>query len=205
MSVGPGGVQLPAFHTCVGAGRERQTPKWYQEHGERLQPAESQAWILTLPFYPSAGIELLLSTRIVTADVKQKTLTTASGESLSYQTLIVATGARVRSTTSLSSLCPLFPMPTSACAQVLRLEDFGVLGSECGRICYLRDLEDADRLVETMAACKGGKAVVIGGGYIGMEVAAALTNNSISTTMVFPENHCSKPPSSLQYREVRGE
>lgn len=93
----------------------------------------------------------------------------------------------------------------SSCSQVLRLEEFGVRGSECGRICYLRDLEDADRLVETMAGCKGGKAVVIGGGYIGMEVAAALINNGISTTMVFPENHCSKPSSLPRHREVSGE
>ncbi|KAH7276413.1 hypothetical protein KP509_39G006100 [Ceratopteris richardii] len=36
---------------------------------------------------------------------------------------------------------------------------------------------------------KGGTAVVIGGGYIGMECAAALISNNIGVTMVFPEHH----------------
>ncbi|GMP29280.1 hypothetical protein CsSME_00004455 [Camellia sinensis var. sinensis] len=36
----------------------------------------------------------------------------------------------------------------------------------------------------------GGNAVVIGGGYIGMECAASLVINKINVTMVFPEEHC---------------
>jgi len=51
--------------------------------------------------------------------------------------------------------------------QPVRLEDFGVSGVECGRICYLRDIQDADKLVAAMDECRGGRAVVIGGGYIG--------------------------------------
>jgi monodehydroascorbate reductase (NADH) len=43
-----------------------------------------------------------------------------------------------------------------------------------------------------MSSCSGGNAVVMGGGYIGMECAAALVTNKIKVTMVFPEKHCSK-------------
>lgn len=50
------------------------------------------------------GIELVLDTRVVAADVKQKTLRTAAGETISYQTLIVATGARVSFNRNRSSL-----------------------------------------------------------------------------------------------------
>lgn len=32
-------------------------------------------------------------------------------------------------------------------------------------------------------------ALVIGGGYIGMECAAAVANNGVPTTLVFPETH----------------
>lgn len=64
--------------------------------------------------------------------------------------------------------------------------------SSCRGVCYLRDLEDAQLLVETMAQCRGGKAVVVGGGYIGMEVAAALVGNGIGVTMVYPEPHLSE-------------
>ncbi len=65
-------------------------------------------------------------------------------------------------------------------------------GSDAERVCYLRDLADANRLFDVMQDCPGGNAVVIGGGYIGMECAASLVINKINVTMVFPEAHCSK-------------
>ncbi|KAF5799682.1 putative monodehydroascorbate reductase (NADH) [Helianthus annuus] len=138
-------ARLPAFHTCVGANEERLTPKWYKEH----------------------GIELILGTRVKSADVRRKTLLTAAGETISYKYLIIATGARA-----------------------LRLEEFGVSGSDAENVCYLRDLADATRLADVMQTSTGGNAVVIGGGYIGMEVAASLVINKINVSMVFPEPHC---------------
>lgn len=138
-------ARLPAFHTCVGANGERLTPKWYKEH----------------------GIELVLGTRVKSADVKRKTLLTVAGETISYKILIIATGARA-----------------------LKLEEFGVSGLDAENVCYLRDLADANRLVNVMQSCTGGSAVVIGGGYIGMECAASLVINKINVTMVFPEAHC---------------
>lgn len=138
-------ARLPSFHTCVGANEERLTPKWYKEH----------------------GIELVLGTRVKSADVRRKTLLTATGETISYKILIIATGARA-----------------------LKLEEFGVKGSDAEHVCYLRDLADATRLVDVMQSCSDGNAVVIGGGYIGMECAASLVINKINVTMVFPEAHC---------------
>ncbi|OIW12392.1 hypothetical protein TanjilG_04141 [Lupinus angustifolius] len=138
-------ARLPSFHTCVGANEERLTPKWYKEH----------------------GIELILGTAVKSADVKRKTLLTATGETISYKVLIVATGARA-----------------------LKLEEFGVTGSDAENVCYLRDIADANRLLDAMQSAPGGKAVVIGGGYIGMECAASLVINKLSVTMVFPEAHC---------------
>ncbi|KAM7506616.1 hypothetical protein LguiA_017069 [Lonicera macranthoides] len=138
-------ARLPSFHTCVGANEERLIPKWYKEH----------------------GIELVLGTRVKSADVRRKTLLTATGETISYKILIVATGARA-----------------------LKLEEFGVSGSDAENVCYLRDLADATRIVRVMETCSGGNAIVIGGGYIGMECAASLVINKINVTMVFPEAHC---------------
>lgn len=43
----------------------------------------------------ATGIEYLTSTRVVSADVAAKTLTTAGGDTISYEKLVVATGARV--------------------------------------------------------------------------------------------------------------
>ncbi|KAF3976431.1 hypothetical protein CMV_000403 [Castanea mollissima] len=138
-------ARLPSFHTCVGDNEERLTPKWYKEH----------------------GIELVLGTRVKSADVRRKTLLTATGETISYRILLVATGARA-----------------------LKLEEFGVTGSDAENVCYLRDLADANKIFDAMQSCPGGNAIVIGGGYIGMECAASLVINKINVTMVFPEAHC---------------
>ncbi|KAL6497543.1 Monodehydroascorbate reductase 4, peroxisomal [Orobanche hederae] len=138
-------ARLPSFHCCVGTNEERLLPKWYKEN----------------------GIELILGTRVKSADVRRKTLLTATGETISYKYLIIATGARA-----------------------LKLEEFGVNGLDAANVCYLRDLADADRLVDVMQSCSGGNAVVIGGGYIGMECAASLVINKLNVTMVFPEAQC---------------
>ncbi|CAN6233775.1 unnamed protein product [Urochloa humidicola] len=140
-----GSARLPAFHTCVGANDQLLIQDWYKEH----------------------GIELMLRTKVVSADVRGKTLLTSSGEVIIYTTLIVATGARV-----------------------LKLEEFGVSRSDAENVCYLRNIVDADKLVRVMRSCPGGNAVVIGGGYIGMECAAALIANKIKVTIVFPGKHC---------------
>ncbi|XP_022851568.1 monodehydroascorbate reductase 4, peroxisomal-like isoform X1 [Olea europaea var. sylvestris] len=140
-------ARLPSFHCCVGSNEEKLTPKYYKEH----------------------GIELILNTQVKSADVRRNTLQTATGETISYKILIVATGARP-----------------------LKLEEFGVSGSDAANVCYLRDMVDAERLVNVMQSSSGGNAIVIGGGYIGMECAASLAINKLNVTMVFPEAHCSE-------------
>ncbi|GFR52753.1 hypothetical protein Agub_g15360 [Astrephomene gubernaculifera] len=139
-----GAARLPGFHTCVGGGGERQPPEWY---GEK-------------------GIAYLTGSRVTKADLATKALTLESGEVVSYDKLIIATGAR-----------PIF------------LTEFKTPGADLRGLHYLRDVKDADALVAAMAATKeaGGKAVVVGGGYIGMEVAAGLAANGLPVTMVFPD------------------
>jgi NADPH-dependent 2,4-dienoyl-CoA reductase/sulfur reductase-like enzyme len=72
-----------------------------------------------------------------------------------------------------------------------------VQGAEANNILYLRDIDDADKLVAAMQSKKDGKAVVVGGGYIGLELSAALKINNFDVTMVYPEPWCSK--SSYSY------
>lgn len=118
-------------------------------------------------WYAEKGITLILSTEIVKADLASKTLVSAAGESFKYQTLIIATGSTV-----------------------LRLSDFGVQGADSKNIFYLREIDDADQLVEALKAKKNGKAVVVGGGYIGLELSAVLRLNNIEVNMVYPEPWC---------------
>jgi len=67
-----------------------------------------------------------------------------------------------------------------------------VEGADAKNIFYLREVDDADKLYEAIKAKKNGKAVVVGGGYIGLELSAVLKLNNIDVTMVYPEPWCSK-------------
>ncbi|XP_042014499.1 monodehydroascorbate reductase [Salvia splendens] len=118
-------------------------------------------------WYMENGISLILSTEIVKADLASKTLTSSAGETFKYQTLIIATGSTV-----------------------LRLTDFGTPGADAENIFYLREIDEADALVAAIKAKKNSKAVVVGGGYIGLELSAALRVNNIDVSMVFPEPWC---------------
>ncbi|KAK8478757.1 hypothetical protein V6N13_059769 [Hibiscus sabdariffa] len=140
-----GAARLPGFNVCVGSGGERLLLEWYKEK----------------------GIELILSSEIVKADLAANTLESAAGEKFKYQILIIATGSTV-----------------------IKLTDFGVQGADAKNIFYLRDVVDADKLVEAIKAKKNGKAVIVGGGYIGLELGAALKINNLDVSMVYPEPWC---------------
>jgi monodehydroascorbate reductase (NADH) len=127
--------------------------------GERQEPK----------WYKDKNITFKTGSRVTEASVADKTLTIADGSKVKYEKLIIATGAR-----------PVY------------LTDFGTENADAQGVCYLRNVQDADHLNYQIKVCKekyGNKAVVVGGGYIGMECAAALSLNSVDTTMVFPEDH----------------
>ncbi|CAL9752871.1 unnamed protein product [Musa acuminata subsp. burmannicoides] len=132
-------ARLPGFHTCVGAGGERQTSEWYKEH----------------------GIEVLYEDPVAAIDIQNQILTTSSGNHLKYGSLIISTG----------------------CAAVRFPEN---IGGNLPGVHYIRDVADADSLVSSLEKAK--KVVVIGGGYIGMEVAAAAAGWNLDTTIIFPED-----------------
>ncbi|KAH9311285.1 hypothetical protein KI387_026320, partial [Taxus chinensis] len=140
-----GAARLPGFHVCVGGGGERQPPEWYFEK----------------------GIELILSTELVKADLATKTLTSAEEKTFKYEILIIATGATV-----------------------IKLSDFGVQGADAKGIYYLREIAEADALIAAIQSKKEGTAVVVGGGYIGLELAAVLRINKYKVKMVYPEPWC---------------
>ena len=61
----------------------------------------------------------------------------------------------------------------------MTMKDFGAKNSDLKGIQYLRNVEDADALVAYMKEAKkvSNKAVMVGGGYIGLEVTANLVQN----------------------------
>lgn len=118
-------------------------------------------------WYAEKGISLILSTEIIKADLASKTLVSAAGETFKYQTLIIATGSTV-----------------------IRLTDFGVQGADAKNIFYLREIDDADKLIQAIQAKKNGKVVIVGGGYIGLELSAVMSLNNLDVMMVYPEPWC---------------
>eukprot|EP00899_Mesostigma_viride_P024075 jgi/Mesvir1/4852/Mv11128-RA.1 len=119
-------------------------------------------------WYKEKGIELMLGAKVVSIDPDARSVTTEHAGVVSYGDLIIATG--------------LLP---------LRLDDFKTPGADAQGVFYLRNVADADALYGAIkAAPRGAKAVVVGGGYIGMEGACALNKNGLDVTMVFPEERC---------------
>jgi NADPH-dependent 2,4-dienoyl-CoA reductase/sulfur reductase-like enzyme len=83
-----------------------------------------------------------------------------SGEEVGFEKLVVATGAHVRT--------------------------LDIPGSDLAGVYYLRTLEDSKRIRQKAEGAK--RAVVIGGGFIAMEVTSVLAQKGIETTMVLPED-----------------
>lgn len=110
-------------------------------------------------YYETAGIALALGERAVGIDRSAKIVTTDKGRPRGFRKLLIATGGAPR----------VLPIP----------------GGDLADVCYYRRLDDYVRIREK--ATEGRTAVVIGGGFIGSEMAAALCLNRVRVTMVFPE------------------
>ena len=95
-------------------------------------------------FYADKQIALRTSARVNAIDPDAKNVTTESGESLDYDKLLIATGSRPR----------LLDLP----------------GSDLQGIYYLRTLEDVDAIRQDLGKAK--RLCIVGGGYIGLEVAS---------------------------------
>ncbi|MDJ1114755.1 NAD(P)/FAD-dependent oxidoreductase [Microbacterium dauci] len=104
----------------------------------------------------ATGAEIRLSTLVTAIDRSAQTVTTAEDEVFGYRRLLLATGST--------------PKTISA--------------PDDERVLFFRSAEDYRTLREL--AGRGGHFVVVGGGYIGTEIAAALAGNGVETELVFP-------------------
>jgi NADPH-dependent 2,4-dienoyl-CoA reductase/sulfur reductase-like enzyme len=115
-------------------------------------------------FYKDHGIELRLECEVASLDVKRKRLILKSGKEFGFQKLIIATGSRPRT--------------------------LNVPGSHLHNLFYLRTLTDSKTI--RSAAEKAKHAVVIGGGFIGMEVASILAQKGIEVALVVNDDRLFK-------------
>lgn len=119
---------------------------------------EAKAFIQEKNFYESQQIELRLGSRVAKIDRGARQVELANGETITYEKLLLATGSRAR------------PYP-------------GQVG-EGVELLYLRTLEQARQLRERLVA--GKRLVILGGGFIGLEVAASSCKLGCTVTVVEP-------------------
>ncbi|MGH3116445.1 MAG: NAD(P)/FAD-dependent oxidoreductase [Gaiellales bacterium] len=106
-------------------------------------------------FYRDHEVEVLLETPVSSIDPGNRFVTTEAGP-LHYDKLLIATGATPR-----------------------RLR---VPGADLDGVFTLRTLQDSERI--RAAAGSAERAVVVGGGFIGMEVAASLRQLGLEVTLI---------------------
>ncbi|MEM7765481.1 MAG: FAD-dependent oxidoreductase [Pseudomonadota bacterium] len=95
-------------------------------------------------FYPDNGVELHLNEPVTAIDIESRSLQYGDGQTLRWDKLVFATGSRVTQ----------LPVP----------------GAESPGVHYLRSIADVDAIRAAFAP--GKRLLIIGGGYIGLEVAA---------------------------------
>jgi NADPH-dependent 2,4-dienoyl-CoA reductase/sulfur reductase-like enzyme len=110
-------------------------------------------------FYDQNKVTVDTGSTVTFLEPKLKSITTKAGKQYRYQKLLIATGGVPRT--------------------------LSIPGGDLEGIFYYRYLDDYIRMKSN--AAPGTSAVVIGGGFIGSEIAAALTVNKINVTMIFPE------------------
>lgn len=119
----------------------------------------------TPEWYKEKGIDTMLNEKVVSVNLESKSVTTESDKTITAtDALILATGAS-----------PIY---------LNRLE-----GANLDGVMYLRDNDQAVKLYDALQKAKGKTVIVVGGGYIGLEVTAAAVTVGCKVKMLFPEDN----------------
>jgi 3-phenylpropionate/trans-cinnamate dioxygenase ferredoxin reductase component len=118
--------------------------------------APEKTYLAPMAAWAESAIELRLDARVDGLDRAQHRVRLAGGETLAYDRLLIATGGRVRT---------------------LSLPGAGLAG-----IHYIRTIEDTLALKAELRP--GARLVVIGGGFIGLEAAAAAVKLGCKATVL---------------------
>jgi len=118
--------------------------------------SKEQLLIKKQPLYDKAKVEVMLGESVTKIDKTIKSVSLASGSSISYDFLIIATGARPRKLT--------------------------IPGADLPSINYLRTLIDTEQIIGQVTA--DSHLLVVGAGYIGLEIAASATKLGAKVTVL---------------------
>ncbi|MFM0211791.1 FAD-dependent oxidoreductase [Paraburkholderia sediminicola] len=122
------------------------------------EDGERKAFIRPHDWYAAHRIDLSLSTTVTEVDRRRACVRLHDGSEIGYDRLLLATGSRVRRFSG--PVDPRVPLH------------------------YVRTLADARALRAVLAP--GKRVAILGGGFIGLEVAAAATQAGCKTTVIEP-------------------
>ena len=130
---------------------------------EDVLPIQPDAW------YTDNKVSLMTGTKATGADTAAKTITLDSGDTVSYEKLLIATGSAPKK--------------------------LDIPGADGPNVRTLRTREDS----EAIGAHLGQKIVLVGGGYIGVEVAADFVTKGGQATIIEPTDHLWSKFASPEY------
>ena len=139
---------------------------------------EEKLLLFPQKLYEAAKCDLYLGETVASLDVAKKQLYTGNGRTFNFGKLVLATGARPRK---------------------LNLGRLNLQGSDDAGISYLRDRADADLLKAKLS--QSGKLIIIGGGYIGLEVAASARSMGVEVDILEAEDRILKRVTSPEVSE----
>lgn len=120
---------------------------------------KSKIYVHDADWYAGNDVDLRLGVAAVSLDPAQRQVMLSDGSSVTYDQLLLATGASPR--------------------------QLRVPGADLDGVLYLRTAADSERLKAALGG--GGQVVIAGAGWIGLEVAAAARQAGCEVTVVEPE------------------
>ncbi len=112
-------------------------------------------------WFASHGIQVHHGEPIRAINRQERTVTTLTGRSQHYDTLVLATGSRPG--------------------------QLGLPGEDLDGVRYFRDINDTRTLIEQSETRQ--RAVVVGGGFLGLEAAAGLHSRGVAVTVLHRSNY----------------
>jgi 3-phenylpropionate/trans-cinnamate dioxygenase ferredoxin reductase component len=147
----------------------------------RGESEREKAYVHEQGFYEDHQIELEAGSTVTGIDPAQARVALADGRELTYDRLLLATGAEPRR--------------------------IPIAGAELDGVHYLRTLQDCDALRERLGT--GGRVVVVGAGWIGSEFAASARQRGLEVTIVdplaLPNERIFGPEIGAFYRDVHAQ
>jgi 3-phenylpropionate/trans-cinnamate dioxygenase ferredoxin reductase subunit len=118
--------------------------------------ARERLWLRPASFYADKGVSLELGRRAVDLDLARRLVRLDDDRALGYDRLLLATGSRVRT--------------------------LGIPGTELRGVHYLRTIDDAEAILAALVP--GARMLLVGAGYIGLEVAASARARGFAVTVL---------------------